>query len=133
MNNFDATIKNICTDSDVDRAWHNLIELGKEAVPAMIRAFRNDSNSEKKAWLLSAIAENREPLYDFYKECLLDPKKPVWNQSITALCTLGSTESEKVLLAVRGQLEAARIESTKREYIDEAIEIIREQRSQGPA
>jgi len=131
MSTYDTIIQEICKDPDADMAFHNLTELDEEAIPALIRAFQNEKDTHRKTWLLQAIAEFQKPLYAFYKECLLHSEKPIWNESITALCMLNSVEAENLLSDVHRILQTSKIESTKREYILEAIDMIRDERTGG--
>jgi HEAT repeats len=111
---------NQARNGEVDAAFHGLIELGDDAIPALQQAYRTESDSAIRALIVEAVWQHRLPAtIDFLAVALIDPHPDVWKQALDGLVTLASAESRDVLEAALEHASAG--DAEYRDWIREAI------------
>jgi HEAT repeat protein len=87
---------------DEDAAFHGLIELPNDTLPAVIDYFRMEPLGAIRALLVKAIWERRDPsAVSFLAEALQDHEEEVWQEALDGLVTLASSEALNVLQSAK--------------------------------
>ena len=108
-------------------AFFSLIELDDAAVPVLIEAFHSERNTSVRTDLVEAIWQHRLPdTIRFLSETLDDPVPEVWQKALDGLVALGGQEAITALEAAKPIVSHHRDGAVRTEWIDEAIEQIRE-------
>ena len=114
---------------DGENAYHSLIEADNAIIPILIDAFRDEQDSEIRSDLVEVIWQH--PLPDttgFLSEAVDDPAPEVWKSALDGLVAIGGKPAIQILESARQRLwSGSRKERTKAEWIDEAIQQIKEQ------
>lgn len=110
-------------------AYHSLIEADNSIIPILIDAFRTEQDSEIRSDLVAVIWQHRVPeTTDFLIEATNDPAPEVWKSALDGLVAIGGQDAIQALELARERLHPdSRKEYTKEEWIDEAIQQIKEQ------
>jgi hypothetical protein len=110
----------LARDGDIGAAFHGLIELRDDDIPALQEAYRVESEPAIRALVVEAVWQHRLPsTTDFLAVALADPHLEVWKRALDGLVTLASAESRKALEAALES--AAARDSEHRAWIEEAI------------
>lgn len=114
---------------DSDDAYHSLIEAGNAIVPILIDAYRTEQDSVIRSELVKVVSQHQLPeVIDLLSEAIDDPAPEIWKSALDGLVATGGQLAIRVLESARQRLQPSdRKEHTKAEWIDEAIQQIREQ------
>ena len=108
---------------DDDAAITTLLKAEEELVPALVDAYRQESDPEVRAFLVRVAWERREALsVEFILEALNDPAEEVWQSALDGTVALASPEMLDLLKTLRAT-ERADPSTTRRFQIcvNEAI------------
>ncbi len=106
-----------------DEAFFGLLETGQDILPELISAFRTESASRVRAFLVEVIWQHRQQsVIPFLGQALRDSESVVWREALDGLVTLASPAALEVL---RSAHHSATGEC--RSWIAEAIEQVQEQ------
>jgi len=108
---------------DHDAAFFGLLETDHHILPELIAAFRTETDSRVRAFLVEVIWQHRQQsVIPFLGEALHTPEPVVWKQALDGLVAMASPAALEVL-------HSARQSSTDefRSWIEEAIEQAQEQ------
>ncbi|MDR3637689.1 MAG: HEAT repeat domain-containing protein [Isosphaeraceae bacterium] len=104
-----------------EAALHGLMELGENALPGLVDAYRTEPNPAVRALIVEVVWQLRtHASIAFLDEAIQDPAAEVWQQALDGLVTLASAESLHVLESARDRIGEDREEF--REWVDGAIE-----------
>jgi HEAT repeat protein len=105
-------------------AFHGLIDLGPQATPSLLDAYRTEDDPEVRALIVEVVRQHRLPsTLDFLADALDDPHPAVWKEALDSLVALATPEAEHRLRAVAGRLDAG---DERRAWCEEAMEQITE-------
>jgi len=108
-------------DGDFESAFFGVLELGPIALPDLIDTYRVEADGSCRASLVEMIWQYRDPSVIPFLATALDDEYPeVWKQAIDGLVAIPCDESLQVLD------DARTVAEDRREWIEEAIEQIRE-------
>jgi hypothetical protein len=114
-----------------EEAFFGLIEADSAVLPALIEAFPRDENRGIRAQIVQCIWRHRRPeALGFLADLLYDPDKAVWQEALDGLVALGGCEAIRVLQEVQRRLPADRAGGITREWVDEALEQLREEETE---
>lgn len=113
-----------CFKEKREVAFFGLIEMGPEALPELISAFRNEHDSEIREFLIEVIWQHRQPsTVPFLGEALYHCDPAVWKQALDGLVTLASPQALEVLKTAKArQFSQQRDMEEFQCWLDEAIE-----------
>jgi hypothetical protein len=87
---------------DDDAAMTTLLEAEEELVPALVEGFRQESDPEVRAFLVTVAWEWRETVStEFIVEALNDPAEEVWQAALDGTVALASPEILAILKSLR--------------------------------
>ncbi len=87
---------------DDDTAMMTLLEAEEELAPALIEAFRQESDAEARAFLVTVAWERREANSPaFIAEAINDPAEEVWQAALDGTVALASSEMLDLLISLR--------------------------------
>jgi len=87
---------------DDDAAMTTLLEAEEELVPALVEAFRQETDPDTRAFLVTVAWERREAHSPaFIAEALNDPAEEVWQAALDGTVALASPEMLDLLQSLR--------------------------------
>jgi hypothetical protein len=113
--------------SRADDAFHSLVELGTGALPYICEALRTDRDRAVQIRLAQIVCHSRTPeALSCLRELLNDTDADIWKTALDGFVIIGGESSgrEAALRILCDRRETAA--DDQREWIDEAIEQIRE-------
>ena len=103
--------------SNVDDAWHSLVEAGPAALPFVIREFEVAKDPDVKLLLVQVISQYRSAeAVPFLAVLLRERNTEIWNAALDGLVMVGGQSALDALAAAK-----ATAISSQRDWIDEAI------------
>src|SRR5947199_3363757 len=85
-----------------DDAYHGLLEMPDEILPELMAAFRAETDTEIREFLVGVIWEHRQQsVISFLGEALLDSEPRVWKQALDGLVAFASPAALEALRAAR--------------------------------
>ncbi len=100
---------------------------GAAAIPVLEEHFRCESRGRRRQAILHTLCELRDPrAFPTLADALRDPNERVWKEALDGLVTLAGPRARRILEDARASLPGDRKSATKREWIEEAIEQVRE-------
>ena len=85
-----------------DDAFFGLLEAGADVLPELIAAFRKESDSRVRAFLVEVMWQHRQQsVIPILGEALRDPEPLVWRQAMDGLVALASPAALEVLRSAR--------------------------------
>jgi len=109
----------------------SLVELGEPAIPMLIDAYARERDAAVRASLVRVLWQTREPsVMPALASALLDADSRVWKQALDGIVTLGGHAAVETLAAARETVSRFDDARTRREWIDEAAEQVREAMSE---
>ena len=79
-------------------AFHNLLELGSDVVPLLMRTFEQHASPDVRSRILRVISEFRSPAaLRIFASALRDPHSEVWRAALDGLVRLGSPAAAALL------------------------------------
>jgi hypothetical protein len=85
-----------------DAAMTTLLEAEEELVPALVEAYRQETDPDVRTFLVTVAWERREPLSAaFIAEALNDPAEEVWQAALDGTVVLASPEILDLLKSLR--------------------------------
>ena len=106
-------------DPASDEAFHNLIELPRDAIPLLQKAYDRQDNPQIRARIIEVIWQFRDrSTLPFLADALKEEDDEIWKQALDGIVTIGGDEAFAILKAV--QTESA--SDNKRAWIEEAKE-----------
>lgn len=110
-------------------AYHSLIEADNAVIPFLIEAFRTEQDPTVRSDLVEVIWQHRLPeTIEFLSEALDDLASKVWKNALDGLVCLGGQAAIDVLESAKSRIQSgSRAELVQIEWIDEAIQQVREQ------
>jgi HEAT repeat protein len=85
-----------------EAALTGLIELGEEAIPRLVGAYRAEADPVIRTLIVEGVWRIRSRAsIEFLGEALEDPAPEVWKQALDGLVTLASPQSLRILEAAR--------------------------------
>jgi len=113
---------------DGEDAYHSLVEANDAIVPFLIEAFRAERSPAIRAELVEIVWQHRLPeTVGFLAEALDDPAPEVWKSALDGLVTLAGQAAISILVSAKQRTQGGE----KADWIDEALEQIREQENHG--
>jgi len=110
---------------EAENAFHSLIEAPKETVPLLVKAFNNETRSSKREVILEIICQFRDPItVPILIDAMRDDSEIIWKRALDGIVTLGGEIALEILHNEKTRFPVTRM---KTEWIDEAIEQIREE------
>ena len=112
------------SEGNHDDPFFRLLEEKDEIIPELIAAFRGESDSAVREFLVEVIWQHRNPsAIGFLGEALRDEADRVWKQALDGLVTLGSRAALDELRSAREKPFAEHRKMVEfHAWIDEAIE-----------
>jgi HEAT repeat protein len=108
-------------------ACHSLIEADPAVVPVLISAFRSEQDAGIRAALVEIIWQHRLPeTAGFLVEALADPVPEVWKSALDGLVTLGPSAVPILQSALDRIQRTTVMERTRAEWIEEALDQMKE-------
>ena len=87
---------------DREGAFFGLVETDHAVLPDLMAAFRTESDSRVRAFLVEVIWQHRQQsVIQFLGEALHDSEPVVWRQALDGLVTLASPAALEVLRSAR--------------------------------
>ena len=109
---------------DGGAAFFGLVGSGRSLVAPLVNAFRSETDSAVKAFLVEVLWQQRDPsAIPVLGEALHDNHQQVWQEALNGLVTLASRDAIKVMQ--RARLRGFQSEKSARQflvYLEEAIE-----------
>ena len=108
---------------DDDTAIASLLEIAEDILPSLSTIYRNESDSDLRAFLVRVAWERREEMsVNFILEALNDPAEEVWQSALDGTVALASPEMPDLLKSLSAT-ERGDPSTTRRFQIcvDEAI------------
>jgi hypothetical protein len=108
---------------DTAKAFHGLVEMDDEILPHLMAAFRVETDSRTREFLVNVVWEHRrQSVIPFLGEALFDLEPRVWRQALDGLVTLASPASLDTLRSARTrQFPQRRKTKEFRCWLEEAI------------
>lgn len=115
-----------------DDAYHGLLEMPHEILPELIAAFRAETDTHIREFLVGVIWEHRQQsVIPFLGGALLDPEPPVWKQALDGLVAFASPAALDALRAARTRQFPGKRETEEfRRWLEEAIEQAEERKKE---
>lgn len=115
---------------DTDRAGdteRTLLDLGPEAIPALIEEAAKPENRGIRATLVKVIWQSRLPsVLDFLGKALADDQPAVWKEALHGLVTIGGPQALAWLTKTRAQADLGELPNgLSAAWLDEALEQVR--------
>jgi len=101
----------------------DLLDASHETLPELAAAFRDEPDSEMRAFIVEVIWQHRQPsAIPFLGQALHDADPRVWKEALDGLVTLASPAALDALRSARNRhLPTARQTVEFRGWVDEAI------------
>ena len=113
---------------DQESAFHTLIELPGDILPALIEVFRSETAPDVRAFLVKVAWERRDPaVIPFLGDALNEDDEEVWQEAFNGLVAFASMETLEILQQARSR-EFSKESDRKRFrlWLDEAIEQVQD-------
>ncbi|MCI0342802.1 MAG: HEAT repeat domain-containing protein [Planctomycetales bacterium] len=108
-------------------AFHSLLEVGTAATPILAEAFHHEPDGGRRQAILNALWELRDPAaLPTLALALRDPDDRVWKEVLDGLVAIGGPAASRILEEARDALPGDRKSRTQREWIEEALQQVRE-------
>lgn len=110
-----------------EEALCSLTSLPSEALRFVAEAYHRETDGRRRQSLIHALWQFRDAAaLATLSAALRDPDDRVWKEALDGIVTVGGPAGLRVLEEARSDLPGDRMSSTKREWIDEAIEQLEE-------
>jgi len=112
---------------DREDAYRSLIQADDAIVPALIEAYRTETEPAIRATLVEIIWKHQLPeTISFLSEALYDNHPEVWKNALKGFVALGSPSAIQILESVKTQIRRGdQTRSDRIDWVDEAIQQIR--------
>lgn len=109
---------------DSAQALDSLEETSSDAIPLLVDAYHRETDNTRRATIVRLVWQHRDSAsLPFLVAALREDHERIWQQALDGLVTLGDRGGLEALVAERA---SPSVSEKKAEWIDEAIEQIRE-------
>jgi hypothetical protein len=108
-------------------AFFALIHLDESQVPDLINAYYGETNVDIQALLVEIVSHYRQPAsLNFLTSALQAAKPQIWKNALDGIVKLGGQASIQVLVEEKQRVQGEKHFSQRLEWIDEALQQIRD-------